>query len=171
MNTYKKWAIGAVLIIGLLATVATSPAPDFRVTEQQGMNFTGPTTVRVVAQFTTESFAHADSFGLDLQLLAASGGPFTVSAIPDDPALEPRVADATANGNVISFFDVLPDCTGNAICEFGVSVDIPADAGLRLEATATLTAQADSSFFFPEDRDFPPGTTIELTFDDASVGP
>ena len=168
---YKNWAIRIVLVIGLLTTVATSAPEDFYLDGQSGMTFTGPTTVRAFVSANGDAIQHADQFQVEFELLAAQGGPFMVSVIPDDPTREVQNASVDAGGSIIGFYDAIESCDGEAACEFGVSFDIPADATVRFEIRGSLIAYGDPSFFFPENREFPASATVQVGFDDASATP
>lgn len=169
MNKYRQWAILSILIIGLLATVATSPPPDYIIGEQAEMNFVGPTTVRAFVRVDARSAAHADEFRVAM-VIDSITGPWTVVAVPDDPNFEPISIEAGPIEQEILFPDAIIACVDDGDCEFGVSFDIPENQEIRIQVDSSLLAYGDPSFFFPEDRSFPDDATMTIGFDDASVG-
>jgi hypothetical protein len=54
---------------------------------------------------------------------------------------------------------------GEGGCELGVSIELPEGAAVTVAATAEALTYGDTSFFFPEDRDFPVDAVVEVGFE------
>ena len=96
MTNYKKWAIRLVLIVGLMATVATSAPDDHLLTATGETSISGPVSVRVFARFNGEALAHANEARWLFTLTSTVEAPFPITLVPDTPTLDPITIDIDA---------------------------------------------------------------------------
>lgn len=159
----RSTAVRLVLIVAILTTVATSAPRNFEVSATD--EHTLPTgTTRISAHANQIGVAHADQLMLELELRTAMA-PMqnTATIVPDDPAIAPETLVVSA-GFTERSYQLLAVCTRDKDCDAGVSIDVPAGSPITVTATATLVRFADGSLFFPEDRSFPNGATVDVGF-------
>ena len=171
-------ATRALLLLGGLATIATSAVVDPQITASERIELTGRDPVHVVVRANREVGEQVDSL-LVTATLRGRGVPVEVRVIPDDPALAVQTVSLDAGDASVSWVHLAgsppdPDqgqfaCPPAAPCELGFTVE-PAgaeDLAVELQVDASAVSTADQSFCFPDESDFPQGAAIEIRFDAA----
>ena len=168
----------ALLLLGGLATIATSAVADPQITATERIELAGRDPVHVLVRANRQVGEQVDSL-LVTATLRGRGAPVEVRIIPDDPALEVQTVSAGAGDASVSWVHLAggppdPDqgqfaCQPSAPCELGFTIE-PAgaeDLAAELQVDASAVSTADQSFCFPEESDFPEGAAIEIRFDAA----
>jgi len=163
-QTVRRVALRIVLAAMAFATVATSAPVSPSITATRTVLVEAPDLLHFTVVGNAIAADHADDFVL--AIFAFDGQ--DVRVVPDNPALDIRVAASSAN-----WWEGIADaCQPTGPCEIGFTLELVDDTGEPLaQGAATVEIDArferdpDPSFFLPEDRSFPEGSTLEIRLD------
>ena len=155
----------AVAIVGALTTIATSAPRNHTIDAIEARTFEPGERVHVVVRASRRAIDHADRGEVVFVARDREDPQFVVT--PDDAGLATGPTSFRGGFTSVQLDDPGEICPGDDVCEIGIDVVLdPAAATLRsLEVHAILERFADGTFLLPEDRSFPEGAPIEVSFE------
>lgn len=169
MKHLRTIAIRALVVIGALATIATSAPNDFELTATVDDLLSNDRIAHISVVANAIAVDHADDLLVEVRFNWLDGpDPLPVLMVPDDPSLPTQELRSLSNQQeVFILAGLLDQCTPGQECEMGFSFELVGGVGsAEMRFEARMIAIADPSFIFPEDRDFPSDATIEARIDE-----